>query len=299
MYLLEIKMPEQTIPQPVAKTMSMSNPLVNYFRQPKIYIRLPSQGKYYPEDSIDLSQNDEYAVYAMTAKDELMFKTPDALMNGQATVEVVKSCVPAIKNPWNMPSIDLDAVLIGIRIATYGENMDVNSQCPSCSAENEYTVDLVGFLDTLNKFDFQDQLQVGELVIHVRPYTYQEVTKTALKTLEQQKIFQVVNDDSISDEVKVEQFGKSFVRLTELTVDVIAGCISQVDTPTGSVADAGMIKEFIANAPADVFKAVSDHVAKMKENIELKAQEVACQECGHEHSIAISMDQTNFFAVGS
>jgi hypothetical protein len=35
----------------------------------------------------------------MTAKDELMFKTPDALLNGQSTVEVVKSCIPAIQDP--------------------------------------------------------------------------------------------------------------------------------------------------------------------------------------------------------
>ena len=65
------------------------NPLANYFRQPKLYLRLPSQGKFYPEGALDHSQIDEYPVYAMTAKDELMFKTPDALMNGQATVEVI------------------------------------------------------------------------------------------------------------------------------------------------------------------------------------------------------------------
>jgi hypothetical protein len=64
----------------------------------------------------------------MTAKDELMLKTPDALMNGQATVEVIKSCVPSIKNPWHMPSIDIDTILIAIRIATYGENMEFSSK---------------------------------------------------------------------------------------------------------------------------------------------------------------------------
>jgi len=109
-------MSDQTMQQPIKK----ANPLANYFRQPKMYMRLPSHGQFYPEGALDTSEIDEYPVYAMTAKDELMFKTPDALMNGQATVEVIKSCIPAIKNPWQMPSLDLDAVLIAIRIATYG-----------------------------------------------------------------------------------------------------------------------------------------------------------------------------------
>jgi hypothetical protein len=69
------------------------NPLANWFRQPKIYVNLPSKGKFYPAGSLDHSSTEEYAVYAMTAKDELMFKTPDAMISGQSTVEVIKSRV--------------------------------------------------------------------------------------------------------------------------------------------------------------------------------------------------------------
>ena len=67
-----------------------TNPLASYYRQPKIYITLPSKGEFYPADSLDLSTNGQYAVYAMSAKDELLFKTPDALLSGQSTVEVIK-----------------------------------------------------------------------------------------------------------------------------------------------------------------------------------------------------------------
>ena len=74
-----------------------ANPLKKYYRQPKQYIKLPSGYKYYPADSIEVSESGEIAVYPMTAKDELLFKTPDALLNGEATVSVIQSCVPAIK----------------------------------------------------------------------------------------------------------------------------------------------------------------------------------------------------------
>ena len=280
-------------------TQPKHNPLANYFRQPKIYVRLPSGGEFYPPGALDSSQNGEYAVYAMTAKDELIFKTPDALMNGQATVEVIKSCVPAIRDPWKMPSIDIDAVLVAIRIATYGESMEVAAMCPACNEKNEYEFNLLNYLEFLGGFKFEARVQVGPLTINIRPYNYQEVTKTAIKALEQQKIFDIVNDGELSDEEKLDRFGASFLKLTELTVDTIVGCISSIDTPEGAVSDPNLIREFVNNAPREVFNTVNEHVSEMKNKIDLKAQDVKCDSCEHEFSINITMDQSNFFAVRS
>lgn len=276
-----------------------ANPLANYFRQPKLYVKLPSEGRFYPEGSLDSSEIGEYAVFAMTAKDELMFKTPDALMNGSATVEVIKSCVPSIKNPWNMPSIDLDAVLIAIRIATYGEDLDITSTCPNCSTTSDFSMNLVDYLSQISVFKYVDSVEVPPLLVKIRPYTYKEVNATALKSLEQQKIFQIVNDDSMADEIKVEKFGESFIKLTELTVDVIAGCIESIVTPEGSVNDQKQIKEFIENAPSDVFNKINDHITIMKENMRLKSQHLECPECQNKWEVDVSLDQTNFFAVRS
>jgi len=275
------------------------NPLINFYRQPKIYVRLPSKGKFYEPDSLDLSENGEYPVYAMTAKDELLFKTPDALLNGTSTVELIKSCIPAILNPWVMPNIDLDFALIAIRIATYGDKMDVGTNCPHCDAENSYDMDLTAWLDIFNNFIYNTDIVVDPLTVHVRPYTYKEVTKTALKSMEQQRIFQVINDDTLSDETKLEKFGASFLKLTELTVDVIADCITAIDTPDGSVSDKTMIKEFISNCSKDIFQKIQDHVIQMKELIEFKAQNVTCGECSKPFSLPVTMDQSNFFAVKS
>lgn len=290
-------MPENPNPQPARK--AAGNPLANYFRQPKLYIRLPSHGAYYGAGSLDVSQNEEYAVYAMTARDELMFKTPDALMNGQATVEVIKSCIPAIKDPWLMPSIDLDAVLIAIRIATYGESMEVSTECPSCNHRNEYGLDLIRYLDHASQFEYKNKVQVGELTIHLRPYNYREITKAAVKTFEQQKLIAVVTDNSLSEEEKVEKFGEGFVRLTELTVDVVVNCIDSIETPDGNVDDKKMIKEFMENTTSQVFNMVNDQITEMKELMTLKSQDVKCAECEHEFNVELTMDQTNFFGVGS
>lgn len=275
------------------------NPLAGFFRQPKIYVSLPSKGKFYPAGALDVSTDGQYPVYAMTAKDELMFKTPDALLTGQSTVELIKSCIPAILDPWVMPAIDLDFALIAIRIATYGDKMEVGCNCPYCNAENSFDVNLLGWFSRFENFQYVDTVNVDPLLVHIRPYSYRELTKTSIKTMEQQRIFQVINDDKMSDEEKLDKFGKSFVKLTELTVDIIADCITQIDTPDGSVTDQSMIKEFINNCTKDVFDGISGHITSMKEQVDLKSQNVACTECGKEFDLPISMDQSNFFAVKS
>lgn len=275
------------------------NPLAGYFRQPKIYLKLPSKGDFYVDGSLDKSEIGEYAVFAMTAKDELLFKTPDALLNGQATVEIIKSCIPSIKNPWKMPSIDIDAALVAIRIATYGDNMDVRANCPACNSENEYVFNLTTYLDMLNSFQFEGQLNLDPLTINIRPYNYQEVTKSTIKAIEQRRIFDIINDENLSDEEKLDKFGNSFVKLTELTVDVIVGCIESIVSPESTVTDKAMIKEFIDNAPTDIFNKINDHVLEMKNQLDMKAQHVNCAECKHEFDVTITMDQSNFFAVRS
>ena len=74
-----------------------TNPLAAHFRQPKLYMKLPSGGLFNTDDDLDFPENKEVAIFPMTAKDEIKFKTPDALMNGQGVVDVIQSCMPNIK----------------------------------------------------------------------------------------------------------------------------------------------------------------------------------------------------------
>ena len=76
--------------------MSISaNPLSKHFRQPVLHLSLPSRGRFYPDDGLDMSATGTVPIYPMTVRDELALKTPDGLMNGQSVYEVIKSCCPA------------------------------------------------------------------------------------------------------------------------------------------------------------------------------------------------------------
>ena len=158
-----------------------TNPLNKYFRQPSIYVSLPSSGAY-PPHVVTPSQTGELGVMPMTAKDEIRFKTPDALMNGQGVVDVIQSCVPDIKDAWQIRSYDLDTILVAIRIATYGETMDINFTVPGAKEQVSHSINLPAILDELRgtKVDSDIILKDG-LKITIRPLTYKDMTTTSLQ----------------------------------------------------------------------------------------------------------------------
>jgi Zn ribbon nucleic-acid-binding protein len=198
-----------------------------------------------------------------------------------------------------MPSIDVDAVLIAIRVATYGEKMDVGANCPSCSHANDYQLNLVSYIEGVAHFHYDDVIQIGPLTFHIKPYTYQEATKTALKSLEQQKIFQIVNDDDLSDEIKLEKFGQSFIKLTELTIDTVADSIDKIECSAGIVTDTAFIKEFLANTDKKVFSLVQDAVSKSRDAGKIDALSTECPHCKHQYQVNLSFDQADFFGAAS
>lgn len=286
-------------PQQAATPAAPVNPLAGYYRQPKVYLRLPSGGRWYEEGTLDVSEDGQYAVYAMTAKDELMYKTPDALMNGAATTEVIKSCIPAIREPWKMPTLDVDACLVAIRIATYGEKMEITTTCPACKEQQNYDYMLSEHLERISGFQYPEQYTIGDLNFTLKPYNYKEVTSKQLQQMEQERIFQVINDEKMSEEEKLERFGSSFIKLTEMTVAVVVHSIAAITSPQGTVTDKDMISDFITNADKEIFKSLSEHLQSVAANLELKTKKVKCGDCEHEFDVALTMDQANFFGAKS
>jgi len=278
------------------------NPLQKFFRQPKVYVTLPSKGRYYPPGAVDIPETGELPVFAMTAKDELVFKTPDALLNGQATVDVIKSCVPNIKDPWKMPSVDLDAILIAIRIATYGESLEVTTKVPNVGDERTYTLDLRNVLSKLVTVEYESELEINNMLVKIRPLTYEEFTKSNLKTFEEQRVFSLVNDDTIPEEEKLARFNDSFRKLTDLTIDTLGRSVYSITVDETEVTNPEHIQEFLQNSDKEVFNAVLEFLEEQKKKFEIEPLKVESTDEDIEKGapatfeVPITFDQSNFFA---
>ena len=140
--------------------MDNNTPLSKFKRQPKLYIDLPSKGIWYPKGK--LNKFEEMEVYSMTANDEIAIKTPDALYTGQAITKVIQSCVPDILDPWLVPMTDIDYILASIRLASYGQDIQLSSTCKECGNEDNYTMEIQRILDFVQTLTLEEVRKMGD-----------------------------------------------------------------------------------------------------------------------------------------
>ena len=86
-----------------------NNPLSEFYTQTGMYVKLPSQGRFYSERP-RMSADDEIEVFPMNAIDELHFQNPDGLLNNESLVKVLQRTVPGIKDANEIPKPDLDVL---------------------------------------------------------------------------------------------------------------------------------------------------------------------------------------------
>ena len=284
------------------QTKKSENPLAGHFRTAKIYLTLPSKGMYYPEDSLNMTETGELPVMPMTAKDELALKTPDALLSGQATVDLIQSCIPNIKNAWHMPSLDIDACLIAIRIATYGEHMSISATPPGAKTETDYTVDLRQLLDRYTNAKFDDEFVMDDLTCKIRPLSYKEFSLVSMQTFEEQRIFSLVNNDQIEEEEKLKQFNITFNKIRDITIGMVINSVVSITVGDAVVTARDHIEEFLENTDKKFFKTLSDHIEIQKKAFEVPPMKVRATEdqiaegAASEFELPITFDQSTFFA---
>lgn len=274
---------------------AQNNPLKQYFRRPAVYLKLPSGGQGYPEGTLDMPPTGEIPVYPMTAIDEITARTPDALFNGTAVTELIRSCVPAIKDPWAINSNDLDAVLIAIKAAAGNDSLEIESACPSCSEESTYGVNLVGVLSTLKAGDYTQELEVGELRVKFKPLTYREMNSASLGQFEIQKLF--ANITTVEDETERNRISQEALRkVTDLTMELLSEAIEYIKTPNVFVEEREYILDFLKNCDRTVYTQLRDYNAELKLSTEIKPLQIKCIHCQHEYEQAFTLNPTDFFA---
>jgi hypothetical protein len=276
-----------------------NNPLQQYFRQPAIYIKLPSNGDFYPPGALESSPNGEYPVLPMTAIDEMTYRTPDALFNGAAVVSVIQSCLPNIKNAWAVPSVDVDTILVAIRIASYGHNMEFGTTCPACSETSDRELDLRRVIDRIQAPDYSKPVITGDMEIYFKPMTYKNLNDNNQLQFEEQKILQMLPDTEVENTEKIRLLGDALKKLTDVTIKALTQSIGAVKTPTVLVNEPEYIEEFLKNCDRVVFNRIRDFIIDLKGQAEMQAIDIVCDKCNHKYEQLLTLDMSSFFEVAS
>jgi len=271
-----------------------TNPLKQYFRRPEIYLKLPSGGNFYPAGSIDLPENKEIPIYPMTAIDEITSKTPDALFNGTAVVDIIKSCVPNIKDPWSIPSIDLDPILVAIRAASNGNLLEIESTCPSCTEQASYNINLVGLLSRVEVGNYDEAVIINDLTFKFKPFTYQKVNNINMIQFE---IEQSINKlENIADPAERQtESGITMQKLNNLSIELISESLEYISTPTAMVNEKEYILDFLQNCDRKTFEQLRTTAVQLRESSQLKPLDVKCIHCSHDYTQKLTLNVSDFF----
>lgn len=280
----------------------MSSFLQEYQRQPKLFIDLPSQGKWYDDTVVDKGTYTQLPVFGMNAMDEILFKTPDSMYSGESTAEVIKSCIPAILDPWRLVGYDIDYILIAIRIATYGDKMPTETICPFCATKAENELSLTKMLGAFENYDNEFNFTLHDFTFHLSPITYRANTTFSLQQYQNERaMFQIdkLTDEEMSPEEKDRALKKIYTTGSDINIKMAISYITSVSRHGQTETDPNAISEFVHANDAEFFTELKNKIFELIHKWNLPLIDVKCpgEDCGKEYKSSINVDYSSFFGT--
>ncbi len=278
------------------------NPLKSFVRAPKLQVLLPSRGKW--GDPQTASQiTGEIPVYPMTSKDEVMIKNPDALLNGESVASVLRSCT-GIENVYDLTNNDVEFLLVAIRYATSGNEMEIEATCPEDGFVNRVAVDLERILDSVEEMDKTYAITLGNgLKINLRPMSFKNAQRVSLNAFQEATTLQTINDAKLPQNERIAVFNKSFEAIADLAVDIMIDAIVSVVVPEDgeekTVTDKKFIGEWVKGMSAAEAKEIQNKLDNMNKQGFEHSYTVNCQECKKDFKTSIEFNVSNCFGTGS
>lgn len=264
-----------------SQTTERKNPLLERVSIPGEKFRLPSGGLFYNNGELDSSVKEgEVTITPMNAMDELILKSPDKLLSGEAITDVFARCLPDVNKPDDLLAKDVDFLLMALRMISYGPTIELR-QTHDCedAKEHSYSVPLRGIIQKSKSIDpttldnYKLELESGQ-VVELHPPRY-------LATI---KVYQMFGLDASMDEVDNQKLG-------EQLIESIGEMISSVDGHT----DAADIQEWLKAIRVGDVQMISDKVAELSDWGVDPVATVKCKDCGEEMEILVPINPISFF----
>lgn len=280
--------------------MSNMNPLSQYTKNPIKFTRLVSNNKIPYKPGVLKNPDDELGICARSARDELLFNNPDALMNGKAVKNVIENCVPDVLNADELYLPDVELLLLGIKLATKETTYEIETPCPACSKYGMFERDVNYLFETANLIKEEPTLVLENgLVLYLKPHTWKQHTEFSTDAFQQNKMMQHA-DKVESDEEKIKLISTIFDNMAKLQFAMLTEFISRIELPDDiTVTDRKHINEWAENLDKHTIDEITKAAFDMNMNGVEHNMDVQCSECGHEWTIEnLQFDPSSFFVQG-
>ena len=160
------------------------NPLMDFARKTECSVKLPSQGLWYDDDAITFNAIGEVDIMPMLPNDEMKVVNPETLISGDSIISLIRSCCPGIKKPEELYYPDVNVLLLGIKKATYGDELLQSSVCPKCW-EKKVSIETDELLRLIKEKNINEELNLSDEI--TRELTVQAKANVASKITEMEK----------------------------------------------------------------------------------------------------------------
>src|SRR5271167_226541 len=256
--------------------MTEMNPLLEGLKLPGRILQLPSRGIFYHNGELDDNIRDgEVHVYPMSALDEINMKNPDQLFSGAAVNTVFTTCVKGVKKPSELLSKDVDAIMLFLRVVTYGAPYEFMAHhgCGEFDGRTKpfndfsYVADVEQLIGAMKMIDptivtpmYTVNLSNGQIV-KLRPNKYQQVIDL-IKANENKK------------EITVEDQQNNLIMM-------LLGVVESVNGET----DRKLVDEWARKLTSPMVNRIAEKIDKINAwGSDLKWT-CKCKDCGQDYSV--------------
>lgn len=303
----------------------MDNPLLEELHEagvlPDISIELPTGGVFYDEGVFEEGTDiKDIPIGTLGILDENAFRDPVLLATGKAIKRLIQHVCPCILRPGELAEVDVEAILIATRLASYGPNLNLTHTCQNpeiksdaenpeeafvCREKNELVIDLqefimrYGALENMEEFDLT--LSIGQHV-RLRPTTYDMAIQLMMDLYKTSRKVQSLSQLEIEDTLFDENLMQSYIDVIDSTVntniDALLSSIYSVTSKSGVVyQERDMIEAWLLQLPKPVVDEIRNRITKISTRLK-KIPEVKynCQHCGFENTLYVQLDPQMLFS---
>ena len=202
-----------------------------------------------------------------------------------------------------MTNYDTDTVLLAIRIATYGETMDITFTTPVTNEQKSTTLNIPALLESLRNIEIKDEATTSTgFKFKIEPLTYEKLTKIQIAQFEQQKIYTNVADSGLPDSEKNVRFAESYRKINAVNFSLLVDSIKEITTPDGVlVTDRKQIVDFIDNCDAKTTADIESKLSELRVQCQIKPTKIKATDeeikkgVPATYEVPVTFDNSNFF----
>lgn len=283
-----------------------------------VSISLPSNGAFYTEDTVpnevDVTDLQIKPISIMT---ELHLRDPFLLASGKAIPRLISQICPAILEPNNLCTIDIEAILIACRLVSHGKDYNVVVMCNNpekdkddkkkCSNEIPVQIDLQDFILRYSPIqDFSNYELILEKYnqhVFLRPMSYAdsvELFKQSAKATKHYKnMVEMVSDEDedITNTRLVNAYSSLIDEYMDMGIDTIVDSIHYVKAASGKIVmDKTFIKEWLLSVDRDSYNSIEGRIKSIAEDLkQVSMIHIDCPECGYKNEFNVDFDIQKLF----